>query len=363
MSVLIIGKPVRAMMDVEMLKTKRVSDVFKGLSLMEKKRFSIVVFNLADALLEDQDIERIVVLLERDETPALVISSNKKIKDCDSRPYIEVIPPALVDELFASSLDKLNKLRSLDKQLMNISKQKRSLPFYLLGALLFLEPVVKLCYLRIMTEFPFLKVVDIAASIESPLKVFEFWFLFPLAGLALVRTAWWSLFVFAGVHLYSVVAHFSYEEFSWPYVQESPHISSYLLLIFNTAIGLYFVIPENRRPFTRKTKEMFRSSERFDIELPVRVLADSKYFEGVMSDISDTGALIRCRETFSGNRIEVQLEVDGEPRGFDAQVVREVEMSNGMKGVGVRFDFDSRSKKRQARKLVEKVQLERKKSA
>ena len=335
-------------------------DLYHGLSLLEKKHYQLVAFNLGELSLGAKDLERIFALLEKKQVCALFVSSSEKIKSkADESERMEFVPPDLKEELLADALLKLRKLNSLDKQLVNLSKQKRSLPFYLLGAALFAEPVLKVAYLKIQTGFDLGQVLGIVTSIESPMKVFEFWFLFPLAGLALVRTAWWSLFVFLGTHVYSLYAHFAYEKFSWPYVQDSPHVSSYLLLLLNTVLFLYFLFPENRKPFMRKTKEIFRGAKRIALNQQVILRVGDKNGEAMMSNISETGALIRTDEHFEiKDSLEVEVEIGGEMKVFEAVVVRELSpagrRNDGSREYGIKFTF----KKRAQRRLVQNFVLE-----
>lgn len=338
-------------------KAKKVSDLYSGLELLEKGHYSLTVLNLGESKIGERDAQRILKLLASKKAPSVLISSSELLKQADLYPFIEVIPPGLVEELLPDALEKLSKGRSLDKQLVNLSKQKRSLPFYLLGAALFMEPLVKLAYLKFVTGFPFATVLDIAASIENPFKTFEFWLLFPLAGVALVRAAWWSLFVFLGTHVYSLYAHFSYEKFSWPYVQESPHGSSYLLLFLNTALFLYFLVPENRKPFVRKTKELFRGCERFRLLKPVQIWAWDGVSDGVLEDISETGALIRSSRRFElDETLELYVEIEGYARRVRAKVVRSLPENEGLKGFGVRFNFKKRGDKKFVRRFVGRLQ-------
>ncbi|MCO4753938.1 MAG: PilZ domain-containing protein [Bacteriovoracaceae bacterium] len=349
---LYVGKP------IEQIQAQRYEQaLFHGMSLIEKRNYSLVVLNLSELCLEQDEIERIFLLLAKKSTPALIISSDGRMTEYDKLEYVEVIGEDLIDELFDDSIAKLKKLTAIDKQITNLSKQRRTLPFYVLSAFLLLEPIIKTIYLKIHTSFSFETVMGIVLSIESPVKVFEYWLLFPLAGFALARTAWWSLFVFLGTHVYSLYAHIFYDEFSWPYVQKSPHISSNLLLFLNTALLLYFLIPENRKPFIRKTKEIFRGSERRSLNQMACIKVGERQFDAELRDISETGVLITSLESLELDEcVEVLLDTPSGYRWINAVVVRSVGSDGRFKSFGLRFSFKKRSQRKSVRSIIREIE-------
>ena len=346
---LFIGVPIK---DISALQIE--SDLFRGLSRLEKDRSKLVAINLGGMKLVAEDVDRIITVLLRSKTPTIIISDDEIMAQYDRLEHIEVISSKHLDELFEESVQKLEKLNSLDKQITKISTQRRGVAFYLLSGLLILEPLIKTAYLKYTTGFSYETVFGIILSIESPIKIFEYWVLFPLAGLALARTAWWSIFVFVGTHLYSLYAHIVYDEFSWPYVQETPHISSNLLLVLNSAILLYFLIPEHRRPFIKKAKEVFRANERVKLDCQVQVFVGERKFSATLVDISQGGALLSTKESLSiGDVVEIELkELDGP---YKALVVRNVESEGEEKLFGLKFEFAKRSQRKNLSGYVDEV--------
>jgi len=332
-------------------------DIYRGLARLEKERPKLVVINLSEINLMSEEVDRVIKVLMLHKTPSILICDDEILEQYDKIEHIEVVRRALIDELFEDSVGRLEKLNGLDKQITKISTQKRGLAFYLLSGLLIMEPLLKTAYLKFITGFSFETVFEIILSIESPIKIFEYWMLFPLAGFALAKTAWWSIFVFVGTHLYSLYAHIAYDQFSWPYVQETPHISSNLLLVLNSAIVLYFLTPEHRRPFIKKAKQVFRANERIKLDKKIEVRVGEHQCSGCLVDISQGGALLRIeKELKLGESIELEFKEEELKGPFKAIVVRGIDSDGDGKLYGLKFEFSRRSQRKSLNWYIQEVE-------
>jgi hypothetical protein len=289
--------------------TNHVEDIFEGISLFESKKFNLIVFNLTDCKLNERDLSRLKKLVLSRKTNCIFISNQKEILNFDEIEFVQSFVPEHIDLYIDDSIKELQRRRDLTTKYLEQSKQKRSIPFYLLGILLLSEPLLKVLFLKIDTGFGFGKVFEVVTSIEDPLKFLEFWALFPLAGLALLRPAAISLFVFATVQLYSVYSYLNYEKFTWPFVQENPHISSALLLCLNLGILAFFLIPENRKPYLFKTKELFRKNKRIDCSLNGTAKFDGGVLEVEVLNLSETGLMASTKKKIGhGEKIIICIE-------------------------------------------------------
>lgn len=109
----------------------------------------------------------------------------------------------------------------------------------------------------------------------------------------------------------------------------------------------------------RFPKLAYRRAERFNFNRPVRIFVDSKNCDGILSNISESGALIKSHESFDVHGIvELAMEVEGEYERLKALVVREQEQELGMKGFGVQFQYQKKAEKRFVRNLIEKIQTD-----
>jgi uncharacterized membrane protein len=125
----------------------------------------------------------------------------------------------------------------------------KPLIFILIAAFHIIEPLIKVAYFKITTPFSTSTIISNIAQISTAREIFEFWFLFPLAGLALMGVKKWSYPVFVGAQIYSIYSHLTYEQYTWPYVSQVPFVSSLVLLFINTMVIIYFALPDVRKPF------------------------------------------------------------------------------------------------------------------
>ena len=320
---------------------EHIPDLFEGLARIESKLPSIIVFNMDFKHVDHLIIDRIRTLLVKVNIPTLIISDKDSLHYFQDILVVETLDNLLIEECFRASFREIKKKNNLEKKYISLSKQKRTMPFYALGVFLFCEPLIKILFLATKTGFPLDSVLDIVLSMENPFKVIEFWALFPLAGLALIRPSAWSLFTFAGLHIYSIFAYFTYEKFTWPYVQETPHISSTLLVAFNFAILIYFMIPENRKPFVAKTQEMFRKFKRVHTNLAADLIFAENKVSVLIKDISMSGVRFECsKEVVNESCMLHFLDMN-----IDIKLKRSYQLPSGSYSYGASFQKLSRAQK------------------
>jgi len=219
----------------------------------------------------------------------------------------------------------------------------RPLVILIIGLLHLIEPLTKVVYLRIVSDFSFLEVLHNIFSIRNPIKIFEFWLLFPIGGFALLSIRKWSLPVFFTVQFYSIYTHLLYQKFTWPYVSETPLYSSMFLLVFNIGIMIYFLLPEVRRPFFDRKVRWWEPKTRFKIKIPctlfIQETLESK--ECDIFNISQTGAFISSgwglREL---EKITLRFKFMNLHFSLAGKVVN-THSVDGTEGFGVKFNYQS----------------------
>jgi hypothetical protein len=221
--------------------------------------------------------------------------------------------------------------------------KNRPLVILVIGLLHLLEPFSKVFYLKVASDFTFVEVIQNILAIEDPMKIFEFWFLFPIGGIALLSVRKWSLPVFFSVQFYSIYSHLLYEKFTWPYVSETPLYSSMFLLLFNIGIMIYFLLPEVRRPFFDHKLRWWEPKLRFNIDIPcalfLKETLDSKQCRIV--NISQTGAFICTEWNLNTDQlITLRFQYMNLYFSLDGRVVN-VHSLSGATGFGVKFDYKS----------------------
>lgn len=347
---LVIGDSISTLSD-----THSIFDLYQGLVYLTENDVKSVVINVSDELLKEMDILAILNLIKSKKVPGLIISDKEEFKVFKRFDYISVISTDASHQYIYNRHIEVLDYKSLLNQLSLISKQKRTIPFYLLGTLLLMEPIIKILYFKYNTGFGFDIVLSTVLSLDDPLKIFEFWFLFPIAGFALFRQSAYSLFVFCGVYFYSMYIYFTYEKFSWPYVQETPHLSANLLLLFNSVLLIYFLMPENLKPFSNKTKLAFRKSQRMSTMFDSILKYDKENFAATIVNISSSGVMISLDKELEENRY---MELIIGSSAIKCMFVREINSEKDKTyNYGLKFVFRDRDEKRYLKDYISSLNM------
>ncbi len=187
---------------------------------------------------------------------------------------------------------------------------KKPLIFIVLGILLLLEPIFKILYFKASTDFPFDAIFRNVFSMEGFKNIFDFWILFPLGGIALLNINRLTYAIFFFVQIYSIYSSLTYEPFTWPYVNATPHFFSMTMLVFNIMTMLYFLLPSVRTPFFNKRSRWWESATRYSINLPciINIIDVCELPNCEILNISKTGALIYGpKEIFDENYVDLKL--------------------------------------------------------
>lgn len=235
--------------------------------------------------------------------------------------------------------------------------KKKPLLFTILAFAHFAEPLIKVLYFKLMTSFSFSTVIGNIAQIQTVREVFDFWFLFPIGGIALLSVKKWGYPIFVGVQAYSIYAHLTYEAYTWPYVSEIPFISSLALLFMNAMIIIYFAMPDVRRIFFDKSMRWWETRERFNKRIPVEfIVADQKhpYYCDILN-ISRSGIFINSDMSL---KVGADIEINIAYKGLDLSVygtVKSQHMFQSEQGVGVNFKFENIWKNLYMKKMIRQI--------
>ncbi|MCP4914068.1 MAG: PilZ domain-containing protein [Oligoflexia bacterium] len=240
--------------------------------------------------------------------------------------------------------------------------KKRPLIFIILASIHLLEPIIKILYFKMTVPFDIGTIVSNIWAISSPKEVFEFWFLFPLGGLALLGVKKWSYPIFVGVQIYNIYAHLTYEKFTWPYVSEIPLMSSMILLFVNTLIIIYFSLPEVRKPFFDRTMRWWETRTRYNKVIPITVKINNPnhIYDCHILNISTTGVFIDLREDVEvGTELELSINYKDQAVTLHGKKVSDHAFNN-IRGIGVQFEFMNIYEKWAMRKIVRMIAKENK---
>ncbi len=243
--------------------------------------------------------------------------------------------------------------------------KNRPLIFILIAFFHIIEPLIKLAYFKAITPFSLGTIISNISQIHSLKEVLEFWFLFPLGGLALLGVKKWSYPIFVGVQIYNIYGHLTYEKYTWPYVSEIPFASGLILLFINSLIIIYFALPDVRRPFFDKSMRWWETRTRYAMKIPVTFTYanPNTLLDGVIENISQTGVFINHK-----NIIDVDSEIKLNINYNDLSITLKGKVVahhafKGQRGMGVQLEFENIWEKLYIRKIIGEIRHDIKKQS
>lgn len=235
--------------------------------------------------------------------------------------------------------------------------KKKPLLFTVLAIAHFLEPLIKIFYFKVTTSFSFSTIIENIAQIEAPRDIFDFWFLFPLGGLALISVKKWSYPIFVGVQAYSIFAHLTYEKYTWPYVSEVPFVSSLGLLFMNALIICYFALPDVRRPFFDQSVRWWETRKRYGLRIPMSfsLIENNRSYNCDILNISQSGVFLSNHQDIKiGSEIKMNILY----KDFAISVTGKVKSHHCFEkepGIGVKFIFTNIWENLYMRKVIRQI--------
>jgi hypothetical protein len=235
--------------------------------------------------------------------------------------------------------------------------KKRPLLFIVLGTIQIIEPLIKILWLKIESQMPWAVVFDNVSNMEGLKNLFEFWLIFPLAGLAILQVKSWSYLIFMGLQLYSIITHLLYEKYTWPYVSERPFFYTFVLLAMNFALVVYFSLPKARRPFFDRRMRWWEAKPRYGAEIPCEldIIAPNGHMKSRILNISHTGAFIESKPGLKvGQDLKVTFHHYDDSFSLNGRIVN-FHLVNGLEGFGLEFYFLDREEDRRMAKYINKL--------
>lgn len=219
--------------------------------------------------------------------------------------------------------------------------KQKPLLFTILMILCLIEPLIKIFYFKALTHFELPVIMANLMARTSIKEIFDFWLVFPLAGLALVKIRNWSYFVFLALLSYVIYSFVTYEAYTWPYNSATPFFYNQVVVVFSVLILVAFLIPQVRRPFFDKRVRWWEPKTRYIVNINCRVQGKNVVFPSEILDISKTGAFLRESSYFNiGDELAIEFKYLGMNFNLPVQVISQ-HVSRGQAGVGVRFLFIS----------------------
>ncbi|HXH29197.1 MAG TPA: PilZ domain-containing protein [Bacteriovoracaceae bacterium] len=235
----------------------------------------------------------------------------------------------------------------------------KPLIFSVLLILFLVEPLIKVLYFKASTDFDFSTIFTNLFSRNSPREIFDFWLVFPLAGIALIRIRKWSYYVFLSLMAYIVFSFLTYEKYTWPYNSDSPLAYHYAVVALSLVIFSIFLIPQIREPFFNRRLRWWESKARYKTSLGTKIVGPKTTFDTQIINISQTGAFIQDSPYLTiGEPLQMQFDKEGEAYDLPVIVMSKHKIGE-VQGCGVQFKPRSMAQKFQILKLIQKLKSEK----
>lgn len=213
--------------------------------------------------------------------------------------------------------------------------------FSILSFLCLIEPVIKILYFKAITHFDFLVIFANLKARNTFLEVFDFWLVFPIAGLLIVRLRKWTYFGFMSILAYIVYNIFTYEKYTWPYNSDTPFMYNYVVALMAFAVFAYFLSPSAREPFFDRRARLWETKTRYKIEISCKLKSSSLTFPSRILNISKTGAFVQDSPYIKiGDTLEMEFNLLGHIVEVPVLIVNK-HTSHNNQGYGVEFKFKS----------------------
>jgi hypothetical protein len=217
----------------------------------------------------------------------------------------------------------------------------KPLIFSIISLLCFIEPLIKVLYFKVITHFDFVVIITNLMTRDSFRDVFDFWMVYPIAGVLLLKLRKWSYFGFMSLLAYIVYNILTYEKYTWPYNSESPFMYHYVVVCLSLMVFIVFLLPGVREPFFDRRVRWWEPKARYAVSISCRLKNDALIFPSEIINISTTGAFLRESAYFKeGERLSLEFDFLGNQISLPVEVINRHNIK-GMNGYGVKFSFKS----------------------
>ena len=233
--------------------------------------------------------------------------------------------------------------------------KKKPLIFTLVSLLCLIEPLIKVLSFKISTGFDFKVIIENLMTRESFFEVIDFWLIYPLAGLLILKLRRINYYAFMSVLVYIFYSITTYEKYTWPYNSATPFFYNYIVTGLSFAVFLYFLLPSTRRPFFDSRIRWWEPMKRYNVYLPCTLSKSDLTFQTNILNISKTGLFIENhKDVRIGDHLNIYMEAFGVRLNATVEVMNKHTINNNT-GFGARFKFDSITQNIIIRSLISRI--------
>lgn len=209
--------------------------------------------------------------------------------------------------------------------------------FSVLSLLCLIEPVIKVLYFKAATDFDFMVIIANVMARNTFREVMDFWLVFPLAGLLIMKLRKATYFTFMGVLLYIIHNIITYEKYTWPYNSEEPFIYNKIVAFVAMAVFVYFLSPKARQPFFDRRVRWWEPKTRYTVNMNCKLDNGHLVFPSSIMNISQTGAFIAYSPYIKvGDKLQIEFNFLSNVITLPIEIMNEHDIL-GQKGFGIRF--------------------------
>lgn len=219
--------------------------------------------------------------------------------------------------------------------------KNKPLIFTILSILCLIEPAIKILYFKASTHFDFMVIMSNLQSRNTFMEVFDFWLVFPIAGVLILKLRKWTYFAFMSMLAYIIYSISTYEKYTWPYYSETPFMYHYVVVLMSVAIFVSFLFPQVRKPFFDRRVRWWEPQNRYNVQLSCKLHSSFLTYGAQISNISKTGAFLQDAPHIKvGDNLLMEFNFLGQTIEVPIVVIHQVSNRN-QPGFGVKFAFKS----------------------
>ena len=226
-------------------------------------------------------------------------------------------------------------------------------PLLILAFIHFIEPITKIAFYSIFFHINPLEVITNVYNSDTLIHAFEFFFLFPIAGLAIYSVKKWSFPVFILVEIWVFIINA-------PYLNELYQTNQLWLLgffalfgIINLTIVSYLLLPAVRVAYLNSNIRWWEAKPRYTVNIDCRL---NNQTAATIKNISMSGVFISTENDLPINsniELEFKFSVPSIALNIKSNVLVLHKFSiNGIEGYGARFLDISKSNKRHVKTMI-----------
>lgn len=217
--------------------------------------------------------------------------------------------------------------------------KNKPLIFTVLSVLCFIEPLIKVLYFKATTGFDFAVIFENLKARNTFMEVVDFWLIFPIAGMLIMRIRKWTYFSFMGVLAYINYNIFTYEKYTWPYNSDSPFMYNYVVALMSVGVFAYFLSPRVREPFFDRRVRWWEPKTRYNVQMNCKLQGQHLTFPSLILNISQSGAFVQDSKYLKvGDKLVMEFNFLGQTIAVPAEVVNKHSLQN-YEGYGLKFNF------------------------